>query len=74
MTAVDEFGIEIAAAVSNLKRGGLQCIFKDNSKQQTLSDFDVRFGDSDNQSIQVIKKTNATMMSLWHALYKGDVM
>ena len=63
----------MAAAVSNLKKDGLQSIFKDNSKLQTLSGFDIRFGDSDNEIIQVIKKINATVMSLRYALCKGDV-
>ena len=71
--SMEEFGVEMAAAVSNLKKDGLQSIFKDNSKLQTLSGFDIRFGDSDNEIIQVIKKINATMMSLGHALCKGDV-
>ena len=38
-----------------------------------MSDFDIRFGDSYNEIIQIIKKINATMMSLGHALYKGNV-
>ena len=71
--SMEEFGVEIAAAVSNLKKDGLQSIFKGNSKLQALSDFDIRFGDSDNEIIQVIKKINATMMSLGHALYKGAI-
>ena len=70
---MEESGVEMAAAVSNLKKDGLQSIFKDNSKLQALNDFDIRLGDSDNEIIQVIKKINATMISLGHALYKGDV-
>ena len=71
--SMEEFGAEMAAAVSNLKKDGFQSIFKDNSNLQALSDFDMRFGDSDNEIIQVIKKINATMMSLGHALYRGNV-
>ena len=71
--SMEEFGVEIAAAVSSLKKDGLQSIFKGNSKMQALSDFDIRFGYSDNEIIQVIKKINATMMSLGHALYKGYI-
>ena len=71
--SMEEFGVEMVAAVSNLKKDGFQSIFKDNLKLQALSDFDIRFGDSDNEIIQVRKKINATMMSLGHALYKGDV-
>ena len=61
----------MGATVSNLKKDGSQSIFKDNSKLQALSDFDIRFGDSDSEIIQVIKKINTTVMSLEHALYKG---
>ena len=70
---MEEFGVEMAATVSNLKKDGLQSIFKDNAKLQALSDFDIRFGDSDSEIILAIKKVNATMTSLGHALYKGDV-
>ena len=70
---MEKFGVEMAVAVSNLKKDGLQSIFKDNSKMQALSDFDIRFGDPDNEIIQVIKKINATIMFLGHALYKGDI-
>ena len=63
----------MATAVSNFKKDGFQPIVKDNSKLQALSDIDIRFGDPDNEIIQFIEKISATMMSLGHALYKGDV-
>ena len=33
---MEEYGIEIAAAIKNLKRDGLECVFKDNFNLQTL--------------------------------------
>ena len=36
LTVIDmeEYGIEIAATIKNLKRDGLECVFKDNSNLQ----------------------------------------
>ena len=75
VTDMEEYGIEIAAAISNLSRDGLQCTFQDNSKLQPLSelDIDITFGESSNELIQVIKKVEAVMISLGHELYKGDI-
>ena len=66
VTDMEEYGIEIAAAISNLSRDGLQCTFQDNSKLQPLSelDIDITFGESSNELIQVIKKVEAVMISL----------
>ena len=47
LTVIDmeEYGIEIAAAIKNLKRDGLKCVFKDNSNLQPFVKFDLSFGD-----------------------------
>ena len=73
---MEEYGAETAAAIRNLKRDGLHCVFQDNSKLQPFDDFNgsVSFGDSNNDLLQVIKKLEAMMVSLGHALYKGDIM
>ena len=75
VTEMEENGIEIAAAISNLSRNGLQCTFQDNSKLQPLNEFDIdiTLGESSNELIQVIKKVEAVMISLGHGLYKGDI-
>ena len=41
VTDMEEYGIEIAAAISNLSRDGLQCTFQDNSMLQPLSELDI---------------------------------
>ena len=61
LISMEELGVELAATVSNLKKDSLQSIFKDNSKLQALSGFDIRFGDSNNEIIQVIKKIKQTL-------------
>ena len=75
VTDMEEYGIDIAAAISNLSRDGLQCTFQDNSKLQPLSelDVDIAFGESSNELIQDIKNVEAVMISLGHGLYKGDI-
>ena len=75
LTVIDmeEYGIEIAAAIKNLKRDGLECVFKDNSNLQPFVNLDLSFGDSNSELLQVIKKLGFMMSSLGHALYKGDI-
>ena len=43
LTVIDmeEYRIEIAAAIKNLKRDGLECVFKDNSNLQPFVNFDL---------------------------------
>ena len=50
-------------------------MFQDNSKLQPFDDFNrsISSGDSNNELPQVIKKLEAMMVSLGHALYKGDI-
>ena len=45
------------------------------SKLQAFDDFDgsISFGDSNNELLQVIKKLEAMMVSIGHALYKCDI-
>ena len=75
LTVIDmeEYGIEIAAAIENFKRDGLECVFEDNSNLQPFVNFDLSFGDSNNELLHVIKKLELMMSSLGHALYKGDI-
>ena len=75
LTVIDmeEYGIEIATAIKNLKRDGLECVFKDNSNLQPFVNLDLSFGDSNSELLQVIKKLGLMMSSLGHALYKGDI-
>ena len=75
LTVIDmeEYGIEIAAAIKNLKRDGLECVFKDSSNLQPFVNLDLSFGDSNSELLQVIKKLGLMMSSLGHALYKGDI-
>ena len=72
---MEEYGAETAAAIRNLKRDGLHCVFQDNSKLPPFDGFNgsISFGDSNNELLQVIKKLEAMMVSLGHALYKGDI-
>ena len=70
---MEEYGIEIAAEIKNLKRDGLECVFKDNSNLPPFVNFDFSFGDSNSELLQVIKKLGLMMSSLGHALYKGDI-
>ena len=70
---MEQYGIEIVAAIKNLKRDGLECVFKDNSNLQLFVNFDLSFGDSNSELLQVIKKLGLMISSLGHALYKGDI-
>ena len=72
---MEDYVVETAAAIRNLKRDGLNCVFQDNSKLQPFDDFDgsISFGDSNNELLQIIKKLEAMILSLGHALYKGDI-
>ena len=72
---MEEYGVETGATIRNLKRDGLHCVFQVCSKLQSFDDFDgsISFGDSNNELLQVIKKLKAVMVSLGHALYKGNI-
>ena len=77
---MEEYGAKTAAAIRNLKRDGLHCVFQDNSKLQPFDYFNgsISFGDTNNGLLQVIKKLEAMMVSLVSlpmmvSLYKGDI-
>ena len=70
---MEEYGIEIAAAIKNLKRDGLQCVLRDNSNIQLFVNFDLSFGDSNSEPLQVIKKLGLIMYSPGPAIYKHDI-
>ena len=70
---IEKYGIEITAAIKNLKRNALESVFKDNSNLQPFVNFDLSSGNSNSELLQVTKKLELMMSSLAHALYKGDI-